>query len=825
MPQSSSRPDADVFSPRRRLPLDPFTADAGETQWNLKRMVWEVDLERSGVHRSRVLQRVILVLGEPQPSDILPLITSPHLTHSLVLIATHSPRSLAIPAPAPATLPPGPAVRVLRLPAPLNVHDAGALRLVNFLERAQRVARLWRYANANASGKGKGPAGTAGTTTSAGAGASQRIIQLAQDGPDGEFTLVEPFAFAAGRADDPHLPRGSASPMPIDAQSRSQSQTQSRSQSQSQTLSKGKGGDQTLRADENRSSSSQLYPSPPPSIASASQTSIANPSPSLTPKKAAAAPQKSRFSLLSLKSPSTTSLRDSYPKHKNLHNSRHVKESVEALENEHALLNHPNAQSILAQQAHTRTFDAVVNFLPQGRIPDKALLKCAILVTTLSAQYLAVPPGADSNTGAEIDEEEDEQELNGAEHGFALGSEAQTRFLPAHIRTAPTRKLSKSSQSSSSLPTTTASSIPTSTPPPSSFPSIPSLQSPTEQTPTQKPHRYHYQRRSSSLSSSNGSLPIPPPMSTYPSSSSRSSVASQDPQRRFSMMSVLSSSSPSSSSFASAASRPDLQAHTSSSTGTSTSTSRSSLWAGASSATSLQTTPATSPLPSPGLGGVQSEVDLVKGGNEKSVKRRSIRSRFSMMFGGRPEVQWKTPVTEASSDLQCTGSVNAKSTSSAAKARKRPPVPLNAHIVHVLPHGWVPPEDAIYSSAAQSRRHSLASTSGSQQLHPPSSHLSSSRPHHVHLHTSKPKLVQGIEQFLLSFAVNMQHQNSHGHRHTQSGHVLPPLSSASVSEKKLGKRPMTSEGVISSGKAAWSDPGMTMSKGQLASLVEAEGKR
>ena len=65
MPQSSSRPDADVFSPRRRLPLDPFAADAGQglVRETWKRMYWEVDLERSGVHRSRVLQRVILVLG------------------------------------------------------------------------------------------------------------------------------------------------------------------------------------------------------------------------------------------------------------------------------------------------------------------------------------------------------------------------------------------------------------------------------------------------------------------------------------------------------------------------------------------------------------------------------------------------------------------------------------------------------------------------------------------------------------------------------------------------------------------------------------------
>ena len=64
------------------------------------------------------------------------LLTSKHLSNSLLIIASHNPP------PIPHTT--LPTVRILRLANPLAIEQAGAVRFVNVLEWAERVARLWR---------------------------------------------------------------------------------------------------------------------------------------------------------------------------------------------------------------------------------------------------------------------------------------------------------------------------------------------------------------------------------------------------------------------------------------------------------------------------------------------------------------------------------------------------------------------------------------------------------------------------------------------------------------------------------------------------------
>lgn len=58
------------------------------------------------------------------------------MSNSLVIIATHEPPEISH-----AVLP---TVRILRLVEPLAIEDAGAVRFVNVLEWAERVARIWR---------------------------------------------------------------------------------------------------------------------------------------------------------------------------------------------------------------------------------------------------------------------------------------------------------------------------------------------------------------------------------------------------------------------------------------------------------------------------------------------------------------------------------------------------------------------------------------------------------------------------------------------------------------------------------------------------------
>jgi hypothetical protein len=73
----------------------------------------------------------------PPLRDLEPLLQSQHLESSLLILATHQP---------PDILPSStfPAIRILRLSSPLAIEDAGAVRFVNVLECAERVARVWR---------------------------------------------------------------------------------------------------------------------------------------------------------------------------------------------------------------------------------------------------------------------------------------------------------------------------------------------------------------------------------------------------------------------------------------------------------------------------------------------------------------------------------------------------------------------------------------------------------------------------------------------------------------------------------------------------------
>ncbi|EIN08283.1 hypothetical protein PUNSTDRAFT_143920 [Punctularia strigosozonata HHB-11173 SS5] len=131
---SPPKPRSDEFRPR--FPLDPF-ADIHpglREPWTIA----QDSLSSLGALSDR--RAVILVLGTPSERDLESIFYSPSHAHSLVLLVTHQPPPLA-------SQPlPQPAVRVLRLPAPLALEDAGAVRFVRILEWAERVARRWRSA-------------------------------------------------------------------------------------------------------------------------------------------------------------------------------------------------------------------------------------------------------------------------------------------------------------------------------------------------------------------------------------------------------------------------------------------------------------------------------------------------------------------------------------------------------------------------------------------------------------------------------------------------------------------------------------------------------
>jgi hypothetical protein len=72
----------------------------------------------------------------PTTEDLVPLLNSERFAFSLLIVASHD----------PPMIPPmvQPAVCILHLTVPLGLEEAGAIRLVNILEWAERVARVWR---------------------------------------------------------------------------------------------------------------------------------------------------------------------------------------------------------------------------------------------------------------------------------------------------------------------------------------------------------------------------------------------------------------------------------------------------------------------------------------------------------------------------------------------------------------------------------------------------------------------------------------------------------------------------------------------------------
>ncbi|KAI0370562.1 hypothetical protein BV20DRAFT_943775 [Pilatotrama ljubarskyi] len=143
---SSSRPagprpshrqrKTDVFKPR--FPLDPF---AGASAIPLGEP-WFVKVDALLAATSYQRRNVIFILGgasyfsTPSLKELAPLLQSRHLAKSLVILATHNPPEI------PHIV--LPTVRILHLSAPLALEDAGAVRFVNVLEWAERVARTWR---------------------------------------------------------------------------------------------------------------------------------------------------------------------------------------------------------------------------------------------------------------------------------------------------------------------------------------------------------------------------------------------------------------------------------------------------------------------------------------------------------------------------------------------------------------------------------------------------------------------------------------------------------------------------------------------------------
>ncbi|KZT23715.1 hypothetical protein NEOLEDRAFT_1179929 [Neolentinus lepideus HHB14362 ss-1] len=121
---------ADDFRPRSKFPLDPFAAIPHSA-----REPWIMNAERLSSPSGR---DVLLVIGPSSVKDLEPLLYSPQLSNSLLILITHGPL------PIPAELPIRPAVRVLRLTTPLALESAGSVRFVYVLEWAERVARVWR---------------------------------------------------------------------------------------------------------------------------------------------------------------------------------------------------------------------------------------------------------------------------------------------------------------------------------------------------------------------------------------------------------------------------------------------------------------------------------------------------------------------------------------------------------------------------------------------------------------------------------------------------------------------------------------------------------
>ncbi|KAL5480890.1 hypothetical protein ACEPAI_9831 [Sanghuangporus weigelae] len=121
------------FKPK--FPINPFVG-ADQTS-STAREPWTLDAD--ALPLPSILQherRVILVIGQPTAAALSPLFASRHLASSLIIIASHRPPALPFDT--------HPSVYTLRLRTPLSVADAGATRLIEILEWALQVARLWR---------------------------------------------------------------------------------------------------------------------------------------------------------------------------------------------------------------------------------------------------------------------------------------------------------------------------------------------------------------------------------------------------------------------------------------------------------------------------------------------------------------------------------------------------------------------------------------------------------------------------------------------------------------------------------------------------------
>jgi hypothetical protein len=302
----------------------------------------------------------------------------------------------------------------------------------------------------------------------------------------------------------------------------------------------------------------------------------------------------------------------------------------------------PFSLSPPGQHDGTRAFDALLNFLPSN-VPDKALLKHAILVTTLSAQYLAMPDRVrTSATGDEIGL--NRGAMSKATARFSAPGPSSYSFSSSHPSST-----SSSMSHSASITTTPATS-------PSPSPSPPLTPSPFSQ--------------GSGESTNYLNLGAPKRKSTIKTSFAR----------RFSSF---------------------LRSPSSSATSTSAS---------------------------------------------------------SAMDGGNPGVPY---ANERVVDARANGGWDGYE-SADTRPHDTPTKPKNAHLVHILPLDWVDWEEQLreenirdpqQGKGTNPRNHSH--TSGNLRHHDVSGNVPSGskrRTTGTSRVPAKPKLAQGIEQFLLSFA-------------------------------------------------------------------------
>ncbi|KDQ32060.1 hypothetical protein PLEOSDRAFT_1100572 [Pleurotus ostreatus PC15] len=155
-PHSRRRPlSTAFFPPTAKLPLDPFAHMAPAT--------WDVHVSSLKSLES-AMQNVVLIVGviydpihlrwhigrrphlDPEPLSLRPVLSSPVLSQSLVILISHNPPSVDDIHNALQQSPtPGvqyPTLYLVKIATPAIL--LGALRLVRVLERAQVLARAWR---------------------------------------------------------------------------------------------------------------------------------------------------------------------------------------------------------------------------------------------------------------------------------------------------------------------------------------------------------------------------------------------------------------------------------------------------------------------------------------------------------------------------------------------------------------------------------------------------------------------------------------------------------------------------------------------------------